>query len=105
MPKGLWGIIPSQRHRQRQPTDLPIEPPILFAVIHSLALLISLAGMVLYPIGSRSLSQLNWSTSGVALGIIGIEIGFLLAYRAGWSMGYAALSANALTTLVLLPLG
>lgn len=82
-----------------------LNPFFSLAVIYAFALSISLAGMVLYPTGSRSLSQLNWSMVGVALGIIGIEVGFLLAYRAGWSMGYTALSANALTTLVLLPLG
>jgi drug/metabolite transporter (DMT)-like permease len=41
----------------------------------------------------------------VAVGILGIELGFLLAYRAGWNVGLAALSSNLLTTLVLLPLG
>ena len=27
---------------------------------------------------------LNWSTVLVGLGIVGVELGFLLAYRAGW---------------------
>ncbi|GGX88902.1 hypothetical protein [Vogesella alkaliphila] len=82
-----------------------LNPFFSLAVIYSLALLISLAGMALYPTGSRSLGQLNWSLLGAALGVIGIEVGFLLAYRAGWSVGYTALSANVLTTLMLLPLG
>lgn len=55
--------------------------------------------------GQRGLGALNWSSLGVAAGIVGIELGFLLAYRAGWNLGYAALSSNVLTALVLLPLG
>lgn len=82
-----------------------LNPFFSLVAIYAFALLISLAGMALYPTGSRSLSQLNWSVLGASLGIIGIEVGFLLAYRAGWSMGYTALSANVLTTLMLLPLG
>ena len=82
-----------------------LNPFFSLVVIYAIALLISLAGMALYPTGSRSLSQLNWSVLGASLGIIGIEVGFLLAYRAGWSMGYTALSTNVLTTLMLLPLG
>jgi len=85
------------------PTTL--NPFFSLVVIYAFALSISLVGMTIYPTGSRSLSQLNWSVLGASLGIIGIEVGFLLAYRAGWSMGYTALSANVLTTMMLLPLG
>lgn len=37
--------------------------------------------------------------------VVLIELGFLLAYRAGWTLGSAALFCNATVALVLLPLG
>lgn len=81
-----------------------VNPFLTLAVSYGLAMLLCLVGMLFSP-GSRSLLAVNWSSSGVALGILGIELGFLLAYRAGWQMGVASLSANVISTLVLLPLG
>jgi len=37
--------------------------------------------------------------------VVLLELGFLLAYRAGWDLGVAALYSNAATALVLLPIG
>ncbi|EEG08907.1 EamA family transporter [Pseudogulbenkiania ferrooxidans] len=81
-----------------------VNPFFTLAVSYGVAMLLCLIGMQFSP-GNRSLLALNWSSSGVALGILGIELGFLLAYRAGWQMGVASLSANVISTLVLLPLG
>ncbi|MDZ4864219.1 MAG: hypothetical protein SGJ01_12500 [Gemmatimonadota bacterium] len=48
---------------------------------------------------------LNWSTMLVGIGIVAVEIGFLLAYRSGWTLGNASLVANATVAVVLLGLG
>jgi len=82
-----------------------LNPFFSLAVSYCAAMLLCLMGMWWLPAGQRNIGSLNWSCLGVALGIFGIEVGFLLAYRAGWNLGYAALSANVLTTLLLLPLG
>jgi len=82
-----------------------INPFFLLLVSYGSAMLLCLLGMWWMPVGQRHLGALNWSSAGVALGIFGIEVGFLLAYRAGWNLGYAALSANVLTTMILLPIG
>jgi drug/metabolite transporter (DMT)-like permease len=37
--------------------------------------------------------------------VVLLELGFLLAYRAGWTLGVAALYSNAAVALVLLPIG
>lgn len=81
-----------------------VNPFLALAISYGLAMLVCLAALPL-AVGSRSLSAMDWSTAGVALGILGIELGFLLAYRAGWSMGVAGLSSTVLSTLLLLPLG
>lgn len=81
-----------------------VNPFFSLAVSYALALLVCLIGMQFSP-GNRNLPVLNWSSSGIALGILGMELGMLLAYRAGWQMAVAGLSANVISTLVLLPLG
>ncbi|MBL0173196.1 MAG: hypothetical protein IPP90_21440 [Gemmatimonadaceae bacterium] len=48
---------------------------------------------------------LNGSTVLVGVGIVAVEIGFLLAYRAGWQLSNASLTANATVAVVLLALG
>ncbi len=48
---------------------------------------------------------LNWSTVLVGTGIVAVEIGFLIAYRSGWTLGNASLVANATLAVALLGLG
>lgn len=48
---------------------------------------------------------LNWSTVLVGTGIVAVEIGFLIAYRSGWTLGNASLVANATVAIALLGLG
>ncbi len=48
---------------------------------------------------------LNWSTVVVGVAIVGIEMGYLLAYRAGWTLGTASVTANVSLAVVLLGIG
>ncbi|MGC0153623.1 hypothetical protein ACPRNU_14260 [Chromobacterium vaccinii] len=82
-----------------------INPFFSLAVSYALALAMCLVGMWWLPAGQRGVAALNWSSLGVALGIVGVEIGYLLAYRTGWNLGYAGFSSNVLSTAMLLPLG
>lgn len=49
------------------------------------------------------LKQLNWASIGLAIGVVGIEFGFLLTYRAGWNLGIASVIVNAVGALILVP--
>ena len=46
-------------------------------------------------------TSLGWPTWIVALSIVGIEIGYLLAYRSGWTIGLAFAVASTATVIVL----
>jgi drug/metabolite transporter (DMT)-like permease len=54
---------------------------------------------------STAWRALNGSTVLVGTGIVAVEIGFLLAYRSGWALGNASLTANAAVAVLLLGLG
>jgi uncharacterized membrane protein len=53
----------------------------------------------------NSLSESNWAVFLMGAGAAGIELGFLLAYRAGWRIGLAAMTTNVAATLLLIPIG
>ena len=50
-------------------------------------------------------AAVHWSVALVGLGILGIELGFLLAYRAGWEISTASLTAAVVLALALAPIG
>jgi multidrug transporter EmrE-like cation transporter len=49
--------------------------------------------------------KLNWASVGLGAVIVGLELGFLLAYRAGWNISVASLVANTTVALLLIPVG
>jgi drug/metabolite transporter (DMT)-like permease len=52
-----------------------------------------------------SWKKLNWASYAIGLAIVAIELGFLLAYRAGWRISVAAVTSNAAVALMLVPIG
>lgn len=53
----------------------------------------------------EALGRLNWASLALGLAIVLLEVGFLLAYRAGWNLSLASLASNATAALLLLPIG
>ncbi len=45
----------------------------------------------------------NWAVWGVGLTVVGIELGFLLAMRAGWKLAGLGLVANSFALLITVP--
>src|SRR5258708_7179936 len=63
---------------------------------------------VIYPNGKSlvdSLKESNWAVLALGFGVAAIEVGFLLAYRAGWKLGITTIAANVAMTVVLIPIG
>lgn len=52
-----------------------------------------------------ALKKVGWPSIALGAAIVLLELGFLLAYRAGWHIGTAALYSNATVALLLLPIG
>ena len=53
----------------------------------------------------QSLKHLNWTSLLLAISIVGLELGYLMAYRAGWNISVGALVANITLALALIPIG
>lgn len=53
----------------------------------------------------QSFSELNWTSVVLGFAILGLEFGYLLAYRVGWNISVGSLVANILLALALIPIG
>jgi drug/metabolite transporter (DMT)-like permease len=53
----------------------------------------------------ESFRDLNWTSIGLGISIVGLEFGYLMAYRAGWNISVGSLVANILLALMLVPIG
>lgn len=53
----------------------------------------------------QSLKELNWTSIGLGVAIVGLEFGYLMAYRAGWNISVGSLVANIILAVVLIPIG
>lgn len=53
----------------------------------------------------QSFNGLNWTSVALGVAIVGLELGYLLAYRAGWNISVGSLVANIILALLLIPIG
>ena len=54
---------------------------------------------------SAELAKVNWSQIALGISIVGLESGFILAFRAGWKIGLAQLVASVTVSCILMIIG
>jgi drug/metabolite transporter (DMT)-like permease len=94
-------------HIAQKSVSPQVNPMLSVTVNYVTALLLSLLILPLYPGNSLRASwrNLNWASVAVGVAIVGIELGFVVAYRAGWRISVASLIANVTTALLLVGIG
>lgn len=89
-------------------TPANVNPVLSLLVTYTTAAVMCLAAYPFFP-GQEtilaSLARLNWASYALGLAVFGLEIGFLLAYRAGWNISLAGIVSNSAVALLLLPIG
>jgi uncharacterized membrane protein len=87
----------------------PDANPVLSLIVTYLtAALLSMLILPLYLKDSSlavEIKKVNWASFALGASIIGLELGFLLAYRIGWNISVGALVANSCVALLLIPIG
>lgn len=53
----------------------------------------------------QSFKELNWTSIALGFAIVGLEFGYLMAYRAGWNISIGSLVANIFLAIILIPIG
>lgn len=90
--------------------SIPSTAPPLLSLIVTYAVAL-VATVLLLPFAPEresvfaGLKRLNWASPAVGVAIVGVELGVLLAYRAGWKLSVGSVAINTAVALLLLPLG
>ncbi len=53
----------------------------------------------------EAIKDLNWTSLALGVSIVGLELGYLMAYRAGWNISVGSLVANIILAIMLIPIG
>ena len=89
-------------------TPTAVNPLLALAVTYATSTMFCLGVFFILP-GHKALAEslkvITWSSMALGLAIVGLELGFLLAYRSGWNIGIAALASTVAVALILLPIG
>lgn len=94
-------------HIAQKSVSPQVNPMLSVTVNYVAALIVSLLILPFYPGNSlrASWKNLNWASVVVGVAIVGIELGFVVAYRTGWRISVASLIANVATALLLVAIG
>jgi drug/metabolite transporter (DMT)-like permease len=93
-------------HFSQKSTPTNVNPAVSIMVTYAVAFCLTLILLFFIPtkIGFLAeLRQLNWASYLLAFSVVGLEVGFLLVYRAGWNVGIAAVLVNVVASLLLVP--
>ena len=85
-----------------------VNPGITLVITYLTALIISLIIIPFFPMKKtllESIKDANWASYLLAFSIVGVEIGYLFVYRAGWNMSMASAVSSALCMILLIPIG
>jgi drug/metabolite transporter (DMT)-like permease len=95
-------------HIVQKSTPLQINPMVSLFISYITAAILCVA---LFPFFGKSvvlseqLHKVNWASFALGAAVLGIEIGFLYAYRAGGNISTTNLLSSALTVMILLVVG
>ncbi|WP_027185996.1 hypothetical protein [Desulfovibrio inopinatus] len=95
-------------HLTQKTLSSTASPFNLLAITYGLAVVICLTAARILPSETGLIETVR--THGIAitllsLAVVGIETGFLMTYRTGWSVGVLPIFINAGVTLALIPVG
>ncbi len=90
-------------------TDQNTNPFVVVIMAYLIGIAACVAGYFLFPRQDAELMPMmktvSWSALGIGLGAAAIEIGFMLAYRAGWNVSLLPISVNVISAAMLIAIG
>ena len=95
-------------HFIQKSTPGNVSPLVSLFVTYITAALTCALFLPFYPAGEplvAAVKKLNWTSAALGVAIVGLEMGFLLAYRSGWNISTAGVVANVIVALILIPIG
>jgi uncharacterized membrane protein len=88
-------------------TPSDANPALALSITYGVSLAATLTLFAFYPTTSlgASFQKLNWASFVLGLAIFGVEIGTLLAYRAGWQISLLSIMVNVVASVALVLIG
>lgn len=97
----LYHVCQKSIPQKANPFSVLIVTYLFAAVLSIIAFFFSKADKGFF----QSFTDLNWTSLVLALAIVGLEFGYLMAYRAGWNISLGSLVSNICLALILIPIG
>ena len=95
-------------HVTQKNTPQGVNPFGALLITYITAAIVTLISMAFYKSESGFLSSfnhVNWTSIVLGVAIVGLELGWLLAYRAGWDISVGSLVANIILAVTLIVVG
>lgn len=95
-------------HILQKSTPSTVNPVLSLLFTYLTAAMLCLVVLPFYLNGESltlALKKINWTSFALGGAVVGLELGFLLAYRAGWNIGLAGIFSNGMVALLLIPVG
>jgi uncharacterized membrane protein len=108
LPVGLTVVANVLYHVFLKVTPASVNPLLSLVVTYLTAAAATAAILAVGPERvslAAGLRDLNWASYALGLAIVGLEVGFMLAYRAGWNISLAGLISSTTVSLLLVPVG
>jgi uncharacterized membrane protein len=95
-------------HLSQKSVPADVNPFLVIILAYAIGIALCTVCALAYP-GKKSLLESvrlsNWAVFTLGAAAALIELGFLLAYRAGWKISMAAVATNAAAAIALIPIG
>ena len=95
-------------HISQKAVPKEVSPFAAIIIAYAVGIVLCAVAMAMNPTGLSfvaSLKVANWAVVGLGIGAAVIEVGFLLAYRAGWNINSASVVMSISVALLLIPIG
>jgi len=95
-------------HISQKSIPKEMNPFLVTIMAYVVGIVLCVVGVIIDPAKKslvESLRASNWAVFVLGAAAALIELGFLLAYRAGWRISVAAVASNVAVTILLIPVG
>ncbi|HWQ36773.1 MAG TPA: EamA family transporter [Blastocatellia bacterium] len=95
-------------HLSSKSVPRTLHPLSAIIIAYAAAIVLCLVAALFYQTDESFLAsfrEIGWAAIGIGAGAAMIEVGFLLAYRAGWQISVTSIIVNVSVAVILIPVG
>jgi uncharacterized membrane protein len=95
-------------HISQKSVPQTANPLLTMMLAYAVGIAVCALCAIFYPLGPSLLAadrDVNWAVVTIGIGATAVELGYLLAYRAGWNISIAPILTSVAVTVLLIPIG